>query len=918
MVKDKNRKQTTKTKSGKFNWKKAILAFVMVCAVIVTIGGGVFAWSIYKETEDFDVNRLTSNEASKLYNTANGEIIFTFGDDENGKRTNITYEDLPQVLVDAIVAAEDSRFFDHNGFDLPRIAKAAITNLMSFSLSGGGGSTITQQVIKKSYFPNEEKTLTRKASEVFLAIQATKEVSKEEILTLYLNKIYFGRSINSIGIAAASKYYFNKDVGNLTLPEAALLAGTLNSPNKYDPYYNLELGTKRRNIILGLMVDHGYITQEECESAKAVKVENMLNKGSSTNSMAYQPYVDLVAKEVKEKTGLDPKEAQMNIYTYIDPELQKKLDSLVNGGEYKFANEFMQAGASIQTHDGRVIGVIGGRNYEATGTNRAEIKQQPGSALKPIIDYGAAFEFVDWSTAHEVEDKAYDKPGFNPSNWDGAPGKHGKMSIASALNSSWNTPAVWAFDAVVNKIGFNGVKEYLEGFKIDMKKETIAMGYSIGGWEQGTSPIEMASMYSTIANNGTAIEPHTIDRIEIVGEDKIIEVDKDCQKEASEAISSAAAFMIREVQKEYIGMGTAAYNRLNFGQVLAKTGTSTYDSTNSYGFKSGTAKDSWLAAYNPDYSVAVWMGYDQAGLKENPLHMNNYSLEASKLTSVIFKYLTANGVKNSYPKQPDDVFKASIVKGIFPYKSPSANTPADRIATGWFKKGTGPSGAVEALGINNLSSFEASLDGNKRINVKFAAYNPVEATTNADANEATQMYGKVVYVVEVTNASTGAVVHSTKLSTNTATLDYVANGKVNVTGYYSYENAGNIKSNSITKTLGEDAALSAIKYSVNGGALSNGGSVVENTAVKVVVTPQSGTTVEITLLNSSGVAVKGPIKGSSASFSGLTAGKYTIKITETKGGQSATPVTFSFTVTAATPPPVEPDPEPTPPTDPAQ
>lgn len=909
MVKMKKTKQTTKTtKLGKFNWKKAAITFVSVCAVIATIGGGVFAWSIYKETEDFDVDRLNSNEASKIYNSATGELFFTFGDDENGKRTNVTYEELPQVLVDAIVAAEDSRFFEHNGFDLPRIAKAAITNLMSFSLSGGGGSTITQQVIKKSYFPNEEKTLTRKASEVFLAMQATKEVSKEEILTLYLNKIYFGRSINSIGIAAASKYYFNKDVSNLTLPEAALLAGTLNSPNRFDPYYDLEAGTTRRNTILKLMVDHGYITQEECDGAKAVKVENMLNKGASTNTMAYQPYVDLVAKEVKEKTGLDPKETQMNIYTYIDPELQKYLDSLINGGEYKFPDEFMQAGASIQTHDGRIIGVIGGRNYEATGTNRADVKQQPGSTLKPIIDYGAAFEFVDWSTAHEVEDKAYGKPGFNPNNWDGTPGKHGKMSIANALHQSWNTPAVWAFDSVVNKIGFDGVMDYLEGFKIDMSKEEIAMGYSIGGWQQGTTPIEMASMYSTIVNNGTAIEPHTIDRIEIIGEDKVIEVDKDCQKEASEAISPAAAFMIRAVQSEYIGMGGGTYNGLNFAQIRAKTGTSTYDSTNSYGFASGTAKDSWLAAYNPDYSLAVWMGYDQAGLKENPLHMNRHTLDAGKLASVIFKYLAADGVKNSYPKQPDDVFQASIVKGVFPYKSPSANTPADKIATGWFKKGTGPSGTVEELGINNLSSFEASLDSNKRINVKFAPYNPIEATTNADTNDATKMYGKVIYVVEVTDAASGAALYSTKLSTNSGTLDYVAKGKVNVTGYYSYENANGLKSNSISKILGEDAALSAIKYSVNNGALSQGGSIVEGTAVQVAVTPQSSDSViEITLLNSTGAVVKGPIKASSTSFSDLVAGKYTIKITETKGNQSATPVLFTFIVTAATPP-VEPTP----------
>lgn len=884
----------------KINWKKLSLVILTGCLIIGIIGGGVFAWSVYKETDDFDVERLNSNEASKIYNTANNEVLFTFGDDENGKRTNVTYEDLPQVLVDAVVAAEDSRFFEHNGFDLPRITKAAITNLMSFSLSGGGGSTITQQVIKKSYFPNEEKTYTRKVSEIFLAMQATKEVSKEEILTLYLNKIYFGRSISSIGIAAASKYYFNKDVSNLTLPEAALLAGTLNSPNKYDPYYDLEKGTNRRNIILNLMVDHGYITQEECDAAKAVKVENMLNKGASTNSMAYQPYVDLVAKEVKEKTGLDPKETQMNIYTYIDPELQSYLDSMINGQEYEFVNEYMQMGASIQTHEGRIIGVIGGRNYEATGTNRADVKQQPGSSLKPIIDYGAAFEFADWSTAHEVEDKAYDKPGFNPNNYDGAPGKHGKMSIASALYSSWNTPAVWAFDTVVNKIGYDGVLDYLKGFKIDMSKESIAMGYSIGGWAQGTSPIEMASMYSTVANNGEAIEPHTIDRVEILEEGKTIYVDKDCKKDAEEALSPATAFMIREVQKEYIGMGgSATYQRLNFAQIHAKTGTSTYDSSNSYGFSSGTAKDSWLAAYNPDYSIAVWMGYDQSILKEHPLTMNNYPLEAGKAAAKIFTFLSKNGVKNEYPKQPDDVYQAQIVKGVFPYKLPTANTPASKIATGWFKKGSGPSDSIGDLGINNLSSFEASLDANKRINVTFAPYDPLGATTDDQTNEATQLYGKVVYVVTVTDPISGSVLYTTNLSTNTGTLDYIATGRVTVSGHYSYENASGIKSNVLSKTIGENTALTTIKYSINNGALTNGGSVTEHTPVKVSVTPQnSDNVVEITLLNSTGATLQGPLKTSVCTIDNLSVGKYVIKITETNGTQSATPILFSFTVTA--------------------
>ena len=206
---------TTRSKKRRLNWKKIFTSFIVIIIVICLSGGCFFAWSVYKETEDFSAQRLLSGEASKIYD-ANGELMYTYGSDINGKRENITYEDLPQVLIDAVVAAEDSRFFEHDGFDLPRIAKTLITNLAHFSIRGGG-STITQQVIKKSYFPEEQKTYTRKISEIILAIQATKEVSKEEIITLYLNKIYFGRSTSSIGIAAASKYYFNKEVSQLLI-----------------------------------------------------------------------------------------------------------------------------------------------------------------------------------------------------------------------------------------------------------------------------------------------------------------------------------------------------------------------------------------------------------------------------------------------------------------------------------------------------------------------------------------------------------------------------------------------------------------------------------------------------------------------------------------------------------------------------
>ena len=452
-------------KTKKLNSKKIITVVTMLILCLILVFSCIFGYSIYKDTAAFDSEKLLSSGASVMYDS-NGNVMYTYGSQENGTRENITYDDLPQVLVDAIVAAEDSRFFEHNGFDLPRIVKAALSNLKAGGITGGG-STITQQLIKKTYFPDAQKTYSRKLSEIILAIQADKALSKEEILTLYLNKIYFGRSTSSIGIAAASKYYFNKDVSELTLPEAAMLAGSLNSPYNYDPYYCLDKATARRNTILKLMMNHGYITQEECDEAKNVKVENTLCAAPSTNSSVNAAYVDIVTAEVKKRTGLDPLKTQMNIYTYCNSDTQALAAAIGNGEKYAYGDEDMRMGGAVQSsQDGRIVAVIGGRNYSYGNYNFATQKQQPGSSVKPFLDYGLAFENLDWSTGHSINDDDYYNGKFK--NWDRQ--FHGLVTVENALENSWNIPAIKTFDEVEQKIGNDKIKEAMESLGIDMSK----------------------------------------------------------------------------------------------------------------------------------------------------------------------------------------------------------------------------------------------------------------------------------------------------------------------------------------------------------------------------------------------------------------------------------------------------------------
>lgn len=879
--------------------KKRVIQSIIIAVVVLAVGVvGVLAFSVYKDTEAFSAEKLASSGASQLIDN-NGDVMYTYGSAENGKRKNVTYNDLPQVLIDAVVAAEDSRFFEHNGFDLPRIVKAAIGNLASGGITSGG-STITQQVVKKSYFPDAQRTYSRKFSEIILAIRADKALSKEEIITLYLNKIYFGRSTSSIGVGAASLYYFNKDVSELTLPEAALLAGSLNSPYNYDPYYNLDKATERRNRILNLMVKHGYITQEEATEAKAVKVENMLCASNIQNDSYLSAYVDMVTSEVIEKTGLDPRSTQMNIYTYCDPETQKLCYDLNTGVTYNYSDEDLNMGGAVQSsQDGRVVAVLGGRNFVQTGTNYATTKQQPGSSVKPFLDYGLAFEYLDWCTEHTISDEAYTYAGTNKSvkNWDGQ--YHGDVTIPDALLNSWNIPALKALDAVQKEVKKSDIVKALESVGIDMSKEEFNTAYGIGGWATGISPIEMASTYATITNGGMYVESHTVNYAEDVQTGKKYMIDEEIQDAKKQSsYSAASSFMIRQTMIDYTSRGSGSYASLSgLKNVGSKTGTSNF-SGSSY-VRDGKDRDAWMTAFSPDYVVSVWMGFTPDGIKKGK-NTSDYKAYPNKVVSAIMRHLASGGYKKSYPSKPDDVVQAQIVKGVYPYVSPSSDTPSDMILTAWFKKGTTPKSTHDSssLNLSQLSSFEASLDSSNKIAVKFAPYSPIEATTNDQANEGTKMYGKVVYTVQIVDSNSGATLHTENLSSNTGTINYTVNGQVKVIGYYSYSNAPGKTSNKIEKTLGKtESQLSELQGTVTAdGSTVSEGSTISATSVYVAITPQDNShTFKITLYSSTGEEITSSSSKSATINSLVPGSSYSIVMSESDGSKTVTKK-INFTV----------------------
>ena len=845
---------------------------------------------VYKDTATFDSKKLLSSGASVMYDS-NGDIMYTYGSQENGTRKNVTYDDLPQVLVDAIVAAEDSRFFEHNGFDLPRIVKAALSNLKAGGITGGG-STITQQLIKKTYFPDAQKTYSRKLSEIILAIQADKALSKEEILTLYLNKIYFGRSTSSIGIAAATKYYFNKDVSELTLPEAAMLAGSLNSPYNYDPYYCLDKATARRNTILKLMVTHGYITQQEYEEAKATKIENTLCASPTTNNNTLAAYVDIVTAEVKKRTGLNPLKTQMNIYTYCNSETQALAAAIGNGEKYDYSDEDMRMGGAVQSsQDGRIVAVIGGRNYNFGNYNYATQKQQPGSSVKPFLDYGLAFENLDWSTGHSINDDDYYNGKFK--NLDRQ--FHGLVTVENALENSWNIPAIKTFDEVQQKIGSDKIQEAMESIGISMNKENIGLASAIGGWSYGISPLEMAGAYATISNNGLYTESHTINYVEVVQTGETFNIDEEIQNNAKQsAYSKASAFMVRQVMLDYTKNGSGNYAYVSgINNVGAKTGTSNWSSSAKNGM-AGKSRDLWMSAYTSDYICSVWMGFGKEGIDKGKT-TSQYKAYPGKVVQTLLNHLQSKGSQKSYPDQPDDVEQAAMVKGIYPYVSPSEGMSEDMIIQAWFKKGTAPTQSVDSdvFNLAELSSFDVSLSG-QSITFNFAPYNPENAVTDENANDATKTFGKVVYTVVVQDQN-GQELHRENFSTSSGTLNYTVNQNVKVIGFYSYERAPERTSNQIEKDLSINLSTVNASLSCDSGQI-NDGATISSTSIQASISVQGqGHSVTIALYDQNG-NVLSSVNHHSATFSNLSHGRsYSIKFLESNGSASVEK-TIHFTV----------------------
>ena len=690
-------------KKGKKKLGKKILLGFLIFFLICIIAGIAFFIFIAVTAGKFNPDKLYSKEASTLLDR-DGEVFAKLG---TQMRQKIDYEDMSEELVNAIVATEDSRFFEHNGFDLPRFMKASFGQLLG--QNAGGASTLTMQVSKNQYTSDVATGfagIKRKFTDIYISLfQIEPNYSKEEILEFYANSYYLGSG--AYGVEQAAETYFNKEAKDLNLSEAAMIAGLFQSPVSYDPNINPDRTESRRLTVLSLMKRHGYITDEEYEIAKKMTVDKIVIKGRSahTSNAKYQSFIDRVAVEVKEKTDYDPYSYSMRIYTTMDRDQQDKISAIMDGSNYEWENDKVQAGIiAMETKTGEIVAIGGGRNKtDAKSYNNAtDIERQSGSTAKPLFDYGPAIEYLDWNTNHPIiDDKTTYSDGTEINNWDGR--YKGIITIREALVDSRNIPALKTFQSVPNE----DIKDFVT--KLGLSPEVQSNGklheaHAIGGYT-GESPMTVAAAYAAFGNNGTYNEPHSFTKIEFDETGEVYENEVKKTKVMSEETAYMVTDMLVDTGQDALGR----YNNINGSQFAAKTGTTNFDekTMEQAHLPSNAVNDLWVAGYNSEYSIAVWYGYENRN--------DGYNRFGSSQNSRLFQTVAKNFFdKDATFEKPDGVVEVTVERNTGYSMLPSENTPNDMKTTELFKEDSKPTEVSARFNkLSNVTGLKASVSGNK-------------------------------------------------------------------------------------------------------------------------------------------------------------------------------------------------------------
>ena len=703
--------QTKKTKSNKKGriWKKiGLTLFFIIVLISITLSGLFFYYA--STTPKISAADLQGATETQIFDM-NQELITKLGGEN---RNLIEPEEVPQGLKDAITSIEDKRYYSHMGIDPIRIVGSFVRNLRAGHITQGG-STITQQLIKLSVFSTkkEDQTYKRKIQEILLALQIEREFSKEQILTYYLNKVYMAN--NTYGFGTAANYYFGKDLKELSIPQLALLAGMPQAPSSYDPYAHPEAAKERRDLVLQSMKDNGKLTDAQLQEAKATPiaeglVEEHEQVSTDDNRLIFDSFLTMVADEVKDKTGLDVYSDGLTIETTVNSQAQNHLYEILNTNRYvQYVDDNVQnAVVMLDSTTGAVRAINGGRKQtNLLAYNRAvQNDRSTGSTIKPIMDYGPAIEYLNYSTGQTMVDKPTTySSGFELNNWDNQ--FMGTMTMRKALVLSRNTPAYQTFKAVGN----DNIQAFLKKLELSVTndgKESLVESNSIGA---NLSPLKMAAAYSAFANYGTYSKPYTVTKI-TTRDGQVLQFKPD----QHQAMKDSTAYMITNMLKDTFTYGFA--NDLRMGNLphAAKTGSTNYTPEQRKQLGASDSEfvipDSWFIGYSPAYTISVWTGYDNPYTKGHGLSQTeaNYS-------KWIYGHLMNFAMKQTPVKdweQPSSVVSSQIVVGSNPLALAGPNTPADKVSTELFVKGAVPTQQYVEEKIAPPSGLNVSYDATKK------------------------------------------------------------------------------------------------------------------------------------------------------------------------------------------------------------
>ena len=651
----------------RFRGLKILLLAVTAAAVLFLLCGAVKTLGMDRWV-DFDVYRITGCDRTSIIYDGQSDVVTRLHGVQD--RTWVSISELQPSTVYAFISAEDARFFEHEGVDVIRIAGAIVADIKAGSYVQGA-STISQQLIKLSHLTSE-KTISRKAEEAALAYEMERQYSKEDILEMYLNYVYFGGGY--YGIEAAAEGYFGVHASDLTLDQSAMLAGILKSPSGYAPHINYAASINRRNNILRLMRDYGYITDDEKKQASARRPTILHDKREEYSGY----YTDAVTKSAAALMGITVDElirGGYSIYSAMDSDIQHYCEEMFKNGELFPAEDSEAAIVVLEPSTGMVVAMVGGRSYTGgISFNRAtDIRRQPGSVIKPVIAYAPAFEYLNYTAADMILDEETTFADYTPSNYGNK--YYGWVTVREAVTKSLNVPAVKTLSAV----GVYRAKDFAKRCGIEFDDTDDSLALALGGFTYGVSPLQIAGAYSCFASGGIYNTPTLIKKITDRNGLTVYEYRQDSRR----VMSEANAYILTSMLKSVVTEGTG--HRLNTLDIpiAGKTGT--------VGLANGN-RDAWMAGYTPEYTAVVWQGYDSDRLGLLPSSATGGTYPALMLYE-LFNHIYPDGRSGDFEK-PESVKQYSIDAKTLKkqHKAVLANamTPQSSRVTEYFTEETAP------------------------------------------------------------------------------------------------------------------------------------------------------------------------------------------------------------------------------------